>query len=690
MVFESLGKLFVSLAEMLTPAEELTVAEASAKYVELNNPGAYVGPWQNSSVWYMVEPMNTFTSPDFSGLIFVAPAQSAKTQALILNTLAYSIKVEPMDMMLVCPTGADGRDFSIRRVDRLHFHSPKIGEMLVEGAQADNVYDKHYRNGMLFTIVSPTRTALAGKPVPRVVMTDRDRMPDDVDGDGEPYDLASKRTTTFGRYAMTVAESSPSRPVDNPKWIPATPHEAPPCKGILELYNRGDRRRWYWPCPHCGSYFEGKFKHLQWVTEESDNTLSNQDRGETVWMTCPINGCVIRPDDREDMQFWGKWVRDGQMVGDDGKIIGPAPRTTIASFWLNGVAATFTNWKKLVTAYLDAMDGFTRTKSEDALKKFYNNDLGEPYVPRSMTEIRQPETLKARAERGLPERRVPTGVRFLVATVDTQKNMWRVNVYGILPGAPFDMVVVDRYDVRKSQRTDHDGERLWVKPQTYLEDWDELTEHVIDREYELDDGSGRLMGIKHIGCDMHGIKGVTTMAYNYWRKLRDDNKHRRFILLRGDSAPGAPRARITYPDSSHKDQKAGARGDIPVLQFNTNILKDDLDGRIDCMEPGKGMFRYGAWLPDVFYGEMCSETRTPTGWVNPSGARNEDWDLSGYAIGLCVSELIRVEGIRWENPPGWAAEWDRNDLVRSVDAAKPFATGVNSPHDFAALAKSLA
>nr|WP_285222385.1 phage terminase large subunit family protein [Escherichia coli] len=21
------------------------------------------------------------------------------------------------------------------------------------------------------------------------------------------------------------------------------------------MYNRGDRRRWYWPCPHCGEYF---------------------------------------------------------------------------------------------------------------------------------------------------------------------------------------------------------------------------------------------------------------------------------------------------------------------------------------------------------------------------------------------------------------------------------------------------
>ncbi|EKI05075.1 phage terminase large subunit family protein, partial [Escherichia coli 5412] len=40
------------------------------------------------------------------------------------------------------------------------------------------------------------------------------------------------------------------------KWRRTSPHEAPPTTGILSLYNRGDRRRWYWPCPHCGEYFQ--------------------------------------------------------------------------------------------------------------------------------------------------------------------------------------------------------------------------------------------------------------------------------------------------------------------------------------------------------------------------------------------------------------------------------------------------
>lgn len=686
MSFEHIGEIFVSVAEMLRPPERISVVQAAEKYVYLNNPGSYVGPYTNRITPYMAEPMNVFASTRYNGEIFVGPAQCGKTQSLVLNAIAYSIKIQPMDTMVVCPTMVAARDFSIRRIDRLIRYSKDLHEMLIPGGSNDNTFDKHFRNGLLLSLSWPTPTELAGKPIGRIVMTDRDRMVDDVDGDGEPYDLAAKRATTFGSYAMTLCESSPSRPVENLKWIPRTAHEAPPTAGILGLYNRGDRRRWYWPCPHCQEHFEGTFRHLVWDKPEG---ATNLEAAETVRMLCPHCGKKIHPDDRDEMNFWGVWVKDGQAVDKSGRVFGSEPRTMIASFWLNGVAAAFTNWKKLVALYLDAQDDFERSGSEEGLKKFYNNDLGEPYLPRNMTDIRLPETLKARAER-LPELMVPDGVRFLIATIDTQLNMWRVGVYGILPGKPFDVVVIDSYDVRKSKREDADGERLWVKPNSYLEDWDQLIEHVIEKEYELADGSGRKMAVKFAGCDMHGKEGVTTMAYNFYRSLRDRNKHRRFVLLRGDSTPAAPRCRITYPDSSRKDAMAGPRGDIPVMQINANIVKDDLNGRLDCLIPGKGMIRFPDWLPDRFYSEMCSETRGPKGWENPSGHRNEDWDLLCYCLALCVSELLRVESIDWNNPPGWAAEWDKNDLVRLPEQAPRFAPKVHSAADFAALAKALA
>src|SRR5690554_5545280 len=132
--YKSVAQIIVGLADLLQPPERLTVSQAAEKYRYVNQPGAYVGPWLNSTVPYMVEPMDIFASPRYSGMVFVGPAQSGKTDSLIINTIVYSVKVDPLDMMIVSPSMSEARDFSIRRIDRLNRHSRAVGDMLLPGA----------------------------------------------------------------------------------------------------------------------------------------------------------------------------------------------------------------------------------------------------------------------------------------------------------------------------------------------------------------------------------------------------------------------------------------------------------------------------------------------------------------------------------------------------------------------------
>lgn len=684
--FPRLEDIVMSRVHLLRPPERLTVTQAAEKYVKLYNPGSYTGPYRAEAAAYMTEPANELDNPNFTSEIFVGPAQAGKTLSLILNWVAYSVKCSPMDMMVVSPSQSASRDFSIRRLDRLNRHSPEIGKMLSRHRDADNKFDKQY-GSMLLTLAHPSATELAGKPIPRVALTDYDRMEENVDGEGSPFDLASKRTTTFGTFAMTLAESSPSRPLEDPRWIANTPHEAPPTTGILALYNRGDRRRWYWPCPHCNSYFEGEFSMLEW-----DDRGDPASSAETARMRCPKCTETIHYESRQKMNLAGIWVREGEAIDRHGKKYGTPIKSSTASFWLKGVAASFVTWRKLVETYLTVSREYELTGSEEALKKFVTTDLAEVYIPKSMENERIPEHLKARAERFCDkgERVVPEGVRFLVACVDVQKNMFVVQIHGICPGNPFDMVLVDRYDVRKSKRVDHDNDTLWIKPGAYLEDWDELIEHVIEKEYPLDGRPELRMQVKLTVCDSGGKEGVTTNAYSFYRKLRSQNLHGRFHLVKGEHSPNNPRARVSYPDASRKDKNAGARGDVPVLMLNSNTLKDALAHRLDCISPGKGMYRFPDWAEDWWYREMCAEVRTPKGWENPSHTHNEAWDLSYYCIGGCVSKLLSVEHIDWLNPPGWCAEWDKNDLVHQASAPKKFAQERNTDYDFKKFAERLA
>lgn len=680
---------------MFKPPERLTVSESAAKYRKLNNPGAFVGDWSNERAPYLVEPMDELDSRYFEGVIFVGPAQSGKTDALILNWTLFSVISSPMDLIIYSPSTASSRDFSTRRVDRLNRHSKDMGNLLLRKRDSDNKFDKHYMNGMMLTMSWPSVNEMSGKPVPRVALTDFDRMDDDIEGDGNPYDLAAKRTTTFGSFKMALAESSPSKPIKDPRHIPKGAHEAPPADGILALYNRGDRRRWQWPCLHCGEYFEARFPMLHYFTKDDAGiALDHVSASETVRLECPSCHVLIHPDERHEMQQWGMWVREGEAITRQGHRIGTPRRTKIASFWLNGMAASFTTWPELVRTYLTAEEEFASTQSEEALKKFYNTDLGEPYIPKAVDSDRLPEHLQSRAEH-LGEKEVPVGTRMLVANIDVQKNLFVVQVHGILPGAPFDIVLIDRFQIKKSKRQDEAGEHLWVKPATYLEDWDLIIEEVMDVTYPLGDGSGRRMAIKLTTCDSGGYskekgQSVTTMAYDFYRRLRRDGLHHRFHLVKGDSSPGAPRARISFPDAVKRDNKSAARGDVPVLLLNPNVLKDSLHARLDCAEPGKGMFRFPSWLPDWWYQEMCAESRTTKGWVKRAHEKNEAWDLGYYCIGACVSPLLLVEKLDWNNPPLWAAEWDSNNMVSEPDAPKRFAQPPKTTYDFGKFAEALA
>jgi phage terminase large subunit GpA-like protein len=538
---------------------------------------------------------------------------------------------------------------------------------------------------MILTLSWPTVSEMAGKPVGRICLTDYDRMDDNVGDEGSPFDLAYMRTTTFGSLAMTVAESSPSRPVTDPRWVADTPHQAPPTTGILALYNRGDRRRWYWPCMRCGYYFEGRFSQLKW--QDKANAL---DAADTVRMICPTCGHSIRPDQRGMMQEYGVWLKDGQSIRD-GRIISQGERNRIASFWLNGVAAGMQTWQELVVKFLNASREYENNGSEEALKQFYNNDLGEPYRPKSEELERLPEVLQARAEE-LPELQIPPGVRLLVAAVDVQKNAFVVQVHGIGPGVPFDITIVDRFTIHKSNRFDHENDRLWVKPATNQEDWDLLISEVMLKTYLLSDGSGRAMMVKLTVCDSGGREGVTTNAYEFYRKIRSRGLANRFHLVRGGSKPSAPRTYIDFPDQKRKDRLSAARGDVPVLFLNSNILKDALSNRLDSITPGKGMIRFPNWLKTWFYKELCAERRDPEkGWKNTQGTRNEAWDLMYYCLGACASQLLRIEHIDWMQPPSWADEWDKNPMiVEQGDRQQALTPKRPAPIDFSSLGKALA
>jgi len=667
--YPSLRSIVVELSEILLPPERISVSEAAERYYRVHNPPAYSGPYLNSKAEYLVEPMNLLESRDFTAVCVVAPAQSLKTSANFA-WLAYNVVCDPSDFMIVEKSMTEAKNFSMMKADRMIRHSPEIASRLIQRRTASNIYDKKFKTGTFLTMTWPTVNSLSGKTVRRVSLSDYDRMDMDIGGEGSPFDLARRRTTTYKRLGMTYVESSPSYDSLNTRWRPTTPHEAPPTEGILGIYNRGDRRLRYWQCPHCDDWFEPSFATLRWPTCEEF-----MDSADHVYMACPhcfdTDGAQITQDMRPSLEKKGVWLRDGEKIDKHGVITGKGRRSDIASFWLKGPAAAMAQWKTLVINYLLAMQEYESTGNDRPLKTTVNTDQGEVYTPPHIAESRAPEDIMGRAK-DIGDRVVPKGVRFLLASIDVQGNRFEVQVHGIVPATNgFDLVIIDRFVIRKSNRYDEDGERFWVNPGAYPEDWDTITEKVLDKTYLTDELVARQMSIRSVFCDSGGRAGVTTNAYDYYRKLKQEGYGGRFWLIKGDGMKTAPRVRKTFPDSGRKDRKAGARGEIPVLMLNTDLLKDWLDRALDRLEPGGGFIKFPDWLQLDFYKELCAEVKNLSNgkWDNPKKLRNESTDLICYCYAGCV--FFKVEKINWDDPPSWADEWDNNPLVSNLGSVNP-------------------
>lgn len=717
-LFQHLEDMIPASSEAVRPRERLNVAEWAAKYRWLNNPGSYVGMWQNEKTPYMVEPMEEMTSLDYTGMAIVGPARCAKSD-IYFNWLGYTVTHDPADMLTIDMTQTVARDWSQGDFTKACFHEGNkkrptvIGERLVPGRQNDNVHDKKFLSGMRVLVKWPTITELSGKTVPRVWLRDYDRMPANIDKEGNAFDLGRKRTQTYKRYGMTVAESSPGFPVTNSKWEPATPHEAPPCDGLLSIYNRGDRRRWYWRCPQCSAAFEPTFKLL--VYPKSNDFMES---AEQVKLGCPDCGFPMEPNQQYELNLGGRWLKEGQIWLPSGDIVGAGRRSDIASFWLKGPAAAFTDWPALVLKYLNAESEYEKTGSEESLKVTINVDQGDPYTPKALEAGRLPETLTARAKPYAPKGHVPLGVRFLVTTIDVQaggRPSFVCHTFGI--GIGGDIWHVDTWKIRKSRRLDEDGERKLIDPASYPEDWHILIDEVIERSYPLDDGSGRSMQVKLLACDSggaastknvdakkkdtEGVVSVTANAYAFWRHLRDDqlgrNHHLRFHLLKGQASKSMPRLHRSFPDSRQKDRFAIARGDVPVWLVNSDENKDAAWARLGRTEPG-GQVHFPIWydaegaLIDMkwLYMQYTAEVKLAEGWRNTAKRKNEAFDLLAYLLAFLLHPDIRIEQMDWANPPLWAAEWDINPLVYLTAEGPTFVEKDDEALTLAELAAQLA
>ncbi|MHT50259.1 phage terminase large subunit family protein [Escherichia coli] len=660
---------------ILRAPRRMQVADAVAQYMRVPMGAGNSVPWDPLVAPYVIEPMNCLASREYDAVIFVGPARTGKTIGLIDGWVIYNVICDPADMLIIQMTEEKAREHSKKRLARTFRVSPEVVSRLSPNKNDNNVYDRTFLAGNYLKIGWPSVNIMSSSDYKCVALTDYDRFPEDIDGEGDAFSLASKRTTTFMSSGMTLVESSPGRDVKDVKWRRTSPHEAPPTTGILSLYNRGDRRRWYWPCPHCGEYFQPCGDVVAGFRDIADPVLAS----EAAYIQCPSCSGRIMPEQKRELNGRGVWLRDGESINADGSRYGDPRRSRIASFWMEGPAAAYQTLSQLVYKLLTAEQEYETTGSEETLKTVINTDWGLPYLPRASMEQRKSELLEQRAE-PVPSRSVPDGVNFLVATVDVQAGRHRrfvVQVTGY--GSRGERWIIDRYNITQSLRGDSDGESQRIDPASYPEDWDVLLTDVFHKSWPLASDPSQQMRLMAMAVDSGGEDGVTDNAYKFWRRCRRDGLGKRIYLFKGDSIRRAKLITRTFPDNTGRTgRRAQAAGDVPLWLLQTDALKDRVNNALWRDSPGPGYVHFPDWLGSWFYDELTYEERSSDGkWSKPGRGANEAFDLMVYAEALVI--LHGYEKIRWPDAPEWASRENWLECVPDSTEPSPSPEPVSTP-----------
>lgn len=647
----------------LLPPNRMRVSEGVAANLVIKRPGGASGPWNPLETPYMPEPMDMLASRLHSAVCFVGPAQTGKTVGLVDGWMTHAVINDPGDMLITQMTQDKAREYSKQRIDRMIKNSPNLKAMRSVMARDDNLHDKQFRNGMWVKLGWPTATNFSSTSYRYVAGTDYDRWPDDIDGEGDGFTLMGKRTTTFLSRGMVMAESSPGRPITDPTWTPATPHEAPPVGGILGIYNTSDRRRWQWKCPHCTEWFEaapglGLFKlpdddELIEVVRDIDLDAFARQYARVI---CPSNGCVIEPVEREMMNRAGRWLRDGLTIDSLDRISGTPRTSAVAGFWLGGVAATYVKWETLVGKHLAALLDYALTGGELALQTTANTDQGMPYMSRHLAEAARAAQQGDRVEHDLERYVVPDEARFVVAAVDVQggKNArFEVEVHAI--GEHQEQWLIDRYAITKSKRPGLGDEFAPLDPGAHPEDWDVLTDQVVNATYRTTN-SNREIRVKLTGVDTGGEDGVTNNSYAWARRLRREGLLPRVRLLKGAS---------TKADWHIRETKVGGtqgQGDLTLHLLEPNKFKDMVHAGLSRRSPGPGYYHFpeprsernpSGWITQAVLDELKAEVRNENGVWEQIKKRNETFDLCYMIRAVCMM-LGADKTTFWVSPPSWA------------------------------------
>ncbi|KWH57874.1 phage terminase large subunit family protein [Burkholderia cepacia] len=597
-----------TIQEAIRPDRRIGIAEWSEKHRILPESSPEPGPWRNARTPYLVGIMDALsgqtstvtryahddTRPfDNSGVIIVALQKGHQLggSALGENFIGRSITTAAGNVLAVFATKDDAEKWEMDRFEAMRASTPALRKRVKDAnrkGSANTKLRKRFPGGIM-NLVSATRAGrLKSTTVRYVLLEEVDEYELNVDGQGNPIELAINRTSNYGRRAKIFANSTPTIKRRSQ---------------IERLYERGDQRRYFVPCPECGTTQFFEWKNFRRVDDEA----------RTVLCYCQAKGCGVGSPEHAwkagyDRSYWMP------TAPGDGKT---------ASFHLSALYAPL-GWRP----WSDLMDDWDAGE-HDVEKRiaFTNNALAECWEDKS-AEVKW-EAIKRRAE-PYALRTIPTGCLMLTAAVDTQDDRLEMEISGW--GRGMRNWTIDHIVIRGDPAT----------PEPWL-----AVDRVLDTP--LTNSFNVSMRIEVCAVDTGGHR--TQDAYDYCRT----RTHRGVFAVKGASIRHRPIIGKPTDQDVKKDGRV-LKGGVKVWPVGTDTAKDRIFGALAAdeeREVSERRMRFSLDLEDEYFEQLCAEVYNPSKdrW-DRLRKRNEALDMKVYNFACAYHPRLRLNAYQ---DADWAA-----------------------------------
>lgn len=593
---------FQAAFSVFAPPPNLTVSQWADRERQLSpEASSEPGRWDTARAEYQRGIMDAVSDPLIPTVVVMTSSQVGKTE-ILLNLIGFHIDKDPAPILIVQPTLEMAQAFSKDRVAPLVRDTPTLAGRIAPVRARDSgntTLHKSFPGGHLTIVGANSPSGLASRPI-RIVLADEvDRYDESAGTEGDPVNLAVKRTTTFWNRKIVLVST-------------------PGIKGLSRIeraFEGSDRRRFHVPCPDCGHGQHLKWSQVHWSKAEEDG--SARHRPETAHYACEECGSLWN-----DVQRWsavrkGRWIAEGEFTG-------------IAGFHLNEL---YSPWRKLaetVGDFLAAKD------APELLKTWTNTALGESWEDEA--ERVDAGSLITRGE-PYDEDSLPHQIRLITAGVDVQGDRLECSRWGW-----------------------GDGEESWLVEHKIIlgdpaqqEVWDDLDDWL---QTDCRDENGATIKTRAACVDMGGHHTQQVLKFCRDRRGRRVYAIKGMPGARPIWTPKASKSKVGKLSfygvgvDVAKDTLYG-RLQIARPRLESGAFKEI--GLPGCVHlPMTMTASYVAQLVSEVVVVRKVKGRPVRDWVLPSGARNEALDCAVYALAARESFGKRLPGgirvLRSESP----------------------------------------